>query len=139
MPSCSRLDRPAARPSDGSVEVENEATLYYVCVTIITTEFGRVDEVLRRTEVELLPTYRAQPGFVAYAISKTGEGSAVTFGLWQTRQQAERSTLAAEKWMQESASHLIHSLHNHVGELPFLVFTDRLTAYSSAAPAPTAG
>lgn len=55
------------------------------------------------------------------------------------RQQAEYSSLASEKWMQENASHLVHSLHNHVGELPFLAFTDQLTAYSSVAPAPSAG
>lgn len=113
--------------------------MYYVCITDVTTEFGRVDEALRRAEADLLPTYRDLPGFVAYAASKTGEGSAVTFGLWQTRQQAEHSTLAAEKWMQESASHLIHSLRNHVGELPFLAFTDQLTAYSSTSQLPRAG
>lgn len=73
--------------------------MHFVCVTIVTTEFGRVDDAVRRVETDLLPTYRAQPGFVAYAICKMGEGSAVASGLWQTRQQAEYSTLASEKWM----------------------------------------
>ena len=104
-------------------------------VSTITAKPGQLRDLLRKTEAELLPLYRKLPGFVAYTIAKTGEATAVSFGIWETRQQAEQSIKTSSQWMQDSSGTLIDSLHNNVGDLPFIAVTGELAAYSSSAPA----
>ncbi|HEV2459099.1 MAG TPA: hypothetical protein VGS80_12120 [Ktedonobacterales bacterium] len=110
--------------------------MQYTCVAIIAARPGHLDEVLRKSELELLPLYREVPGFVAYTVAKTGDSAAIAFSLWQTRQQAEQSIRTSETWMQEGTSGLIDSIKNHVGELPFLAFSRDLSVYASPAATP---
>jgi hypothetical protein len=106
--------------------------MQYTHVTTITTNPGKMPEFLRRAETEILPLYRSVPGFVAYTVTKTGESTAVTFGVWQTRQQAEESVKTSNRWMNKGgAGVLVDALHNSVGELPFLAFSSDLGVYSS--------
>jgi hypothetical protein len=46
--------------------------------------------LLRKTATGLLPLYRGLPGFVAFTAAKTGVGTAVCFGIWHTREEAEQ-------------------------------------------------
>jgi heme-degrading monooxygenase HmoA len=116
--------------------------MQYTQVTTITTKPGQMADFLRRAETEILPLHRAMPGFVAFTVTKTGEFTAVTFSIWQTRQQAEESVKTSNRWMDKvktrirwmssgGAGLLVDGLHNYVGELPFLAFSSDLGVYSS--------
>jgi hypothetical protein len=112
--------------------------MQYANIATITTKPGQLRDLLRKAEAELLLTYRALPGFVAYTVAKTGEATAVSFGIWQTRQQAEQAIKVSDQWMKDGIGKLVDSLHNHVGDLPFLAVTRDLGAYASVV-APVAG
>jgi heme-degrading monooxygenase HmoA len=116
--------------------------MQYTQVTTITTKPGQMTEFMRRAEVEILPLHRAMPGFVAFTVTKTGESTAVTFGIWQTHQQAQEAVNTSNRWMDQvktrirwmtsgGADDLVDGLHNYVGELPFLAFSSDLGVYSS--------
>jgi heme-degrading monooxygenase HmoA len=116
--------------------------MQYTQVTTITTKPGQMAEFMRRAETEILPLHRAMPGFVAFTVTNTGEFTAVTFGIWQTRQQAEEAVNTSNRWMDKvkarsrwmnsgGAGLLVDGLHNYVGELPFLAFSSDLGVYSS--------
>ena len=107
--------------------------MQFTHVTTITTKPGQMRDLLRKTEAELLPLYRELPGFVAYTVAKTGDATAVCFGIWQTREQAEQAIKTSDQWMKAGSGTLIDSLHNSVGTLPFLAVTGELAAYASPA------
>jgi heme-degrading monooxygenase HmoA len=116
--------------------------MQYTQVTTITTKPGQMAEFMRRAETEILPLHRAMPGFVAFTVTKTSESTAVTFGIWQTHQQAQEAVNTSNRWMDQvktrirwmssgGAGDLVDGLHNYVGELPFLAFSSDLGVYSS--------
>jgi hypothetical protein len=106
--------------------------MQYTQVTTITTKPGQMSEFLRLAEIEILPIHRALPGFVAFTVTKTGEATAVTFGIWQTRQQAQESVKTSNRWVNQGGGGvLVEAVHNYVGELPFLAFSSDLGVYSS--------
>jgi heme-degrading monooxygenase HmoA len=106
--------------------------MQYTQVTTITTRPTQMAEFLRRAETELLPLHRSSPGFVAFTATKTGEATVVTFGIWETRQQAQESVKTSNRWMNSGgAGVLVDALHNYVGELPFLAYSSNLGVYSS--------
>ena len=106
--------------------------MQYTQVTTVTTRPAQMAEFLRRAETELLPLHHSSPGFVAFTITKTGEATVVTFGIWQTHQQAQESVKTSNRWMNKGgAGAMVDGLHNYVGELPFLAFSSDLRVYSS--------
>lgn len=80
---------------------------------------GSMDEVVRRAETGMLPTFRKQPGFVAYGILKTGADTAVSISAWQTREQADAAVGVAASWVKENIAEMTESVQNHVGDLAF--------------------
>ena len=108
--------------------------MQYTHLATITTKPGQMRDCLRILETELLPIVRNENGFVAYTVAKTGESTAVAFGVWQTHEQAERSIKSLDKWARENADKLIDSVQSHVGDLPFVAFTGDLKVYASPAP-----
>lgn len=104
-------------------------------VTTITTKPGQMRDFLQKAEEELLPLYRELPGFVAYTVAKTGETTAVCFGIWDERAHAEEAVKSSNQWMKQSTGVLIDSLHNSIGKLPFIAIKGDLVAYTSSASA----
>lgn len=86
---------------------------------------GTADEVIRRAQAGMLPTFRAQPGFVAYGLVKTSDSAGISLSFWQTEAEAEAAVKTAANWVKENLADLVVSVQNHVGDLAFL---------SSAAP-----
>jgi heme-degrading monooxygenase HmoA len=80
---------------------------------------GRVDEAIRKAETGMLPTFRKQPGFVAYGLLKTGADAAVSISAWQTREEADAAVSVAASWVKENIAELTESVQNHVGDLAF--------------------
>ena len=107
--------------------------MYCVHVATITTKPGQLRDLLRMAETDLLPVYRGLPGFAAFTVVRTGDATAVFFGIWQSRQEAEQSVKSSDQWMRGGAGKLIDSLYNRVGDMPFLAVSGTLTAYSSPA------
>ena len=69
----------------------------YARIAHVAVKFGTPDEVIRRAETGLLPIYRTQPGFGAYALVKTGETSLLSFSVWQSRDQAEKANEISDR------------------------------------------
>jgi heme-degrading monooxygenase HmoA len=86
---------------------------------------GSMDEVVRKAENGMLPTFRKQPGFVAYGLVKTGADTAISISAWQTREQADAAVQAAASWVKENIAEVTESVQNHVGDVAF---------FSSVAP-----
>lgn len=107
--------------------------MQFAHVATITTKPGQLRDLLRKAEKELMPLYRGLPGFAAFTVIRTGDATAVFFGFWQSRREAEQSVKTSDQWMRGGAGKLIDSLYNRVGELPFLACSGTLAAYSSPA------
>jgi ketosteroid isomerase-like protein len=75
------------------------------------------DEVVRRAEQTLVPSYRKRPGFLSYVLGTTPGDQVLSFSLWQTLEQAMASKGVAERWVQDSARGLVLSGESLVGEV----------------------
>lgn len=106
----------------------------YARIAIVSLKPGTADEAVRRAETGLLPLYRAQPGFVAYSVAKTGDKSLISFSIWQHREQADKAIQLGETWVKEQAQDLVESMQNHVGELGFFSSSADLISYSTTGP-----
>ena len=93
--------------------------MQHVRVAIVKFKPGTVDEALRRAETGLLPTFRSQPGFVAYGVVKSGENEGVSLNVWETREQAEKAVQVAATWIKDNLADMTESVQNHVGNLAF--------------------
>ncbi len=60
-----------------------------------------------------------RPGFVAYSVIKTGETSAISLTVWESREQAEAAIQDAASWARQNVAEMIESVQNHVGEVAF--------------------
>jgi quinol monooxygenase YgiN len=93
--------------------------MQHVRVAVYKFKQGTVDEVVRRAEAGLLPTFRNQPGFVAYGVVKTGNDEGVSLSVWETQQQAEKAVQVAATWVKDNIADMVESVQNHVGNLAF--------------------
>jgi hypothetical protein len=108
--------------------------MQYTHLATITTKSGQMRDFLRKIETDLLPRVHEEPGFVACTAARAGESSAVCCGIWQTRDQAERSMKSLDKWIREDDGQMVASVQSHVGELPFLALASDPKSYVSQAP-----
>ncbi len=76
-----------------------------------------VDETIKRAAEGMLPIFRQQPGFISYAIVKTGDSSAVSLSTWATSAQADAAINTAAGWVQGNIASMVVSVQNHVGEV----------------------
>ncbi len=90
-------------------------------VATMSTKPSQLCDLLRKTATELLPLYCGLPDFVAFTAAKTGDATAVCFGIWHTREEAEQAVKTSDRWMKEGSGTLIDSLHNSVGALPVAI------------------
>src|SRR5215472_2965991 len=94
--------------------------MQHVRVAVYKFKPGTVDEVARRAETGMLPTFRSQSGFVAYGIVKTGADEAVSLSVWETQQQAEKAVQVASTWVKDNIADMMTGpVQNHVGDLAF--------------------
>lgn len=107
--------------------------MQYTDLATITAKPGQMRDCLRTLEADLLPAARQETGFVAYTVAKTGESTAVAFGVWQTHEQAERAVKSLDTWAKDRGAKLIDSVHSQVGDLPFFAVAGDLKPYASSA------
>ncbi len=94
--------------------------MQHVRTALYTFKPGTTDEVIRRAQEGMLPTFRRQPGFVAYGVVKTGENSAISLSFWQSREQADAAVQVAASWVKDNIAEMVESVQNYVGDLAFL-------------------
>ena len=99
--------------------------MQHVRVAVYQFKPGTVDEVIRRAQAGMLPTFRAQPGFVGYGLVKTSDSTGVSLSFWQTSAEADAAVKTAANWVKENLADMVVSVQNHVGDLSF---------FSAAAP-----
>jgi heme-degrading monooxygenase HmoA len=93
--------------------------MQHVRVALYTFKSDTIDEVIRRAETGMLPTFRRQPGFVSYSVVKTGDNSAISITVWQSREQAEAAVQTAASWVRENIASMVETVQNHIGDLAF--------------------
>ena len=59
----------------------------------------RMNEVVGKVNKTLVPQLRELPGFSGYYLIETDNGVLSSFGLFETSEQAEKSTTLVSKWM----------------------------------------
>ena len=93
--------------------------MQHVRIALYTITPGSADEVIRRGESGMVPIFRAQPGFVAYGLVKTGEETLVSISVWESEQQAIDASQIAGAWVKENVGDILVSVENHVGDLAY--------------------
>ncbi len=91
----------------------------HVRVAVYKFKPGTMDEVIRRAQSGMLPTFRQQPGFVAYEVIQTGDDEGVSISTWESAEQAQAAIQTAAGWVQENLAEFVVSVDNHVGEVRF--------------------
>lgn len=89
-------------------------------VAIYKVKPGGVDVVIQRAQAGMLPIFKAQAGFIAYGLVKTGDDEIVSFSLWQTGDQASAASQMAATWVRENVAEYLVSVENHIGDVAFL-------------------
>lgn len=59
----------------------------------------RLDEVTSKVEETLVPKLRELPGFAGYFLIEGSGGVLSSLGLFQTSEQADKSTMLVSKWI----------------------------------------
>jgi hypothetical protein len=66
-----------------------------------------VDEVSRRIAEGGVPIIKAIPGFVSYAITDAGNGTLVTYSVYENSAETEESTKKAAAWVKENIASML--------------------------------
>ena len=59
----------------------------------------RMNEVVGKVNETLVPKLRELPGFTGYYLIEGGSGVLSSFGLFETSEQADESTMLVSKWI----------------------------------------
>jgi len=62
-------------------------------------DMTRASEITRKVDDTLVPQLRDLPGFAGYYLIDAGNGVMSSFGLFETREQADESTMLVSKWI----------------------------------------
>lgn len=74
-------------------------------------------ELARRAEEGILPIFKGQPGFQAYAVA-AGNGKVLSLSVWDTEEDAKAGNEAAAAWVAENMTE-IDLIELHFAELMF--------------------
>jgi heme-degrading monooxygenase HmoA len=77
---------------------------------------GNAQELARRAEEGILPTFKSMPGFKAYLVVES-EGEIISFSAWETQEQAEQANIAVADWAAENMAGEIELTESRFGEI----------------------
>jgi hypothetical protein len=60
---------------------------------------SRMNELTTKVNETLVPQLRDLPGFAGYSLIEAGSGVVASFGLFETREQADDSTRLVTEWI----------------------------------------
>ena len=88
----------------------------------------RMGEVVDKVNMTLLPQLRELPGFSGYFLIEAGNGIVSSFGLFETREQADESKTLVTKWIADEK-------FNSVIPNPPKITSGKVVAQSERVPA----
>jgi hypothetical protein len=103
-------------------ETEAATPMEHVRIAIYDITSGSLEEVASRAEAELLPIFRAHPGFVSYGMARMNDFKILSLSVWESHDQAEEADRRAADWVLETLGDRVHLTDSQVGEFLFLDF-----------------
>jgi heme-degrading monooxygenase HmoA len=88
----------------------------YGRIGFYTFKPGSLDPLLDKAREELPSQVRQQPGFMRYAVLRSGPDEIASLSVWETQAQAEASAKQLVGWVQENFGSNVVSAENLVGE-----------------------
>jgi heme-degrading monooxygenase HmoA len=88
-------------------------------IATYTINKGTFREVADLAQERMLPTFKAQPGFIRYGVADIGDKSCMSISLWETHEQAQASVPMAATWVKENLSDRVELRSTYVGDLAF--------------------
>jgi len=90
-------------------------------VRIATYEItsGNFAEVSDKAKEGMLPKFQEQAGFIRYGVAEVDNKTCLSISLWETREQAEKSTPMAAEWVRENLKDRLVLKTSYVGNLAF--------------------
>ncbi len=104
----------------------------YGRVGFYTFKAGTLDPLLAKAKQELPPMMERQPGFLRYAVVRTGPDSIASLSAWETREQSDAAAAQLVGWVRENFGPDLDTVENHIGE-------NVLSDWSSGSGLPTWG
>lgn len=92
---------------------------------------GSVEEATRRVREGLVPTIKETPGFLAYYVLDSGDGTVASVSVFEDQAGAEESTRRAADWVGQNLATLL--------PIPPEVVAGEVTVYEAAAAGPVSG
>ena len=78
---------------------------------------GTFPELTGIVEKGMLPVFAKTPGFVDYGIVDAGKNTVVAISIWETREEAQNSVVAAATWIKDNIADRVHLVNTQVGDL----------------------
>lgn len=91
----------------------------YARVAQYKVQPGQGQETARRAEAGMLPIFKRQQGFRAYALVLAENDIVFSISAWDSEEEANRAIEAAAGWVRENLAGMVQSVENHVGEVAF--------------------
>jgi len=80
---------------------------------------GTFAEIADKAKEGMLPKFQEQDGFVRYGVAEVDPKTCLSISLWETREQAEKSTPMAAEWIRENLKDRLELKTTFVGDLAF--------------------
>jgi hypothetical protein len=64
------------------------------------TSSGNAEEIARKADEGILPTFKSMPAFKAYLVIES-EGEIFSFSGWETEERADQANIAVADWVAE--------------------------------------
>ena len=78
---------------------------------------GTFPELTGIAETGILPTFAKEPGFVNYGLVDAGDHKVVSISIWETREQAHKSSTMATTWVKANVADRVRPLTTQIGDL----------------------
>ncbi len=89
----------------------------YIRSGFYTFKPGTLDPLIDKARQELPPLMQRQPGFLRYAVVRTGADSIASLTAWETRAQSEAAAQQLTGWVRENFGADLVSAENKIGEV----------------------
>lgn len=89
---------------------------------------GAAGVIADQVNAEFIPIVSQAPGFIAYYVIESGDGSLLSVSVFEDRAGADESTKAATAWVRENLGHKITTAP--------IITSGAVVAHSSTAAAP---
>ena len=91
----------------------------HVRVATYEIKQGSFQEIANLARDGLLRTFQEQPGFIRYGLADTGEKTALSISLWETRENADAAVPVASSWVRENLGEKIELRSDVVADMAF--------------------